>query len=183
MPVLLVSACLLGRACRYNAKACYHREVARLCRQPGLLCLPVCPEFLGGLPTPRPPAEISGGSGREVLSGRARVITADGRDVSPGYIRGAKRTLNLAKEAGAIAALLKARSPSCGKDYVYDGTFRGALRPGPGVTAAVLLEHGLPVFTEEELPALRRFLAARGRPATSARAASGGLGQKKRRRQ
>lgn len=177
MPVILVSACLLGRACRYNGAACYHPQVAHFCRQPGLFCLAICPETLGGLPTPRSPAEIQGGNGYDVLAGRARVLTVTGRDVSPAFVRGAERALCLAKKVGALAALLKARSPSCGKDYVYDGSFRHTLRPGPGVTTALLAAYGLPVFSEEELPYLRRFLGSRYHPATSALVRAGGSGQ------
>lgn len=161
MTLVLVSACLLGRTCRYDGGACYHEKVAALCRRPGVACLPICPEILGGLPTPRPAAEISGGHGGDVWSGRARVRTARGEDVTPAFISGARRTFNLVRQAGVRAAILKERSPSCGKHYVYDGTFRGLLTPGPGVTAALLARQGLPLFNEEEVDALVRLLAGR----------------------
>jgi uncharacterized protein YbbK (DUF523 family) len=103
------------------------------------------------LPTPRPAAEIVGGDGSDVLAGRARVLTRDGTDVTDAYVRGARIALEAAQKAGAATAILKARSPSCGRDLIYDGTHSRTLTAGNGVTAALLLAHGITVFTEEEL--------------------------------
>jgi len=158
--VIVVSACLLGRACRYDGKSGYNPEVALLCRRNDIHPLVVCPEILGGLPVPRLPAEIRGGSAAEVWSGRAQVVTSDGRDVTDAFIRGACLTMDQAAKAGAVAAIMKTRSPSCGKSYVYDGTFRGVLRPGPGIAADYLERHGLKVFGEDQLTALNKFLSA-----------------------
>jgi uncharacterized protein YbbK (DUF523 family) len=113
----------------------------------------VCPEVDGGLGTPRPPAEILGGDGGDVLAGRARVITADGRDVTAAYLSGARRALETARRVGAERAILKSRSPSCGSDSIYDGSFAGRTRAGEGVTAALLRANGIQVSTEEELGA------------------------------
>ena len=101
--------------------------------------VPVCPETLGGLPTPRTPAEIREG----------RVIMRDGRDVSEAFARGAAEALRRALAEGCDAAILKARSPSCGAGMVYDGTFTGRRVPGEGVFARMVREAGLPVETEE----------------------------------
>ena len=147
-PVLL-SACLAGRACRYDGSDNQDSRLETLVS--GGRAVLVCPEEDGGLGTPRPPAEIVGGQGRDVLEGSARVVTRDGRDVTDAYLRGARVALDRARETGATAAVLKARSPSCGKGCIYDGTFSRSARSGDGVTAALLRANGIQVVTEEEL--------------------------------
>jgi len=102
--------------------------------------VPVCPEQLGGLATPRPPAHLEGGDGDAVLDGRARVVTDAGVDVTDQYLRGAAEALRLARTCGAPRAILKERSPSCGCALVH---CNGALRPGIGVTAALLRREGI----------------------------------------
>lgn len=146
---VLVSACLAGRACRFNGAAGKDDRVARLVAE-GRAVL-VCPEEDGGLGTPRPPAEIVGGDGADVLAGRARVVTEDGRDVTAAYVEGARKALEAARATGAEHALLKARSPSCGKGAIYDGSFERNLVSGDGVTTALLESHGVKVATDEEL--------------------------------
>lgn len=146
---VLVSACLAGRACRFDGSSNPDDAVARLVAE-GRAVL-VCPEVDGGLGTPRPPAEIVGGDGADVLAGRARVVTAAGVDVTDAYVAGAQRALRAAQEAGARAAVLKARSPSCGKGGIYDGSFSRALQAGDGVTAALLGQNGIDVLTDEEI--------------------------------
>jgi uncharacterized protein YbbK (DUF523 family) len=111
----------------------------------------VCPEQLGGLPTPRPEAEIAGGGGEDVLRGVTRVLDVHGNDVTANYLRGARESLKAARLAGSTRAILKARSPSCGKDRVYDGSFSGTLREGTGVTAALFRREGIEVLSEEDL--------------------------------
>lgn len=145
---VLVSACLVGRLCRFDGTGAYDPEVARLMAEGR--AVPVCPEVDGGLGTPRPAAEIVGGDGSDVLAGRARVITGAGVDVTEQYVRGARRALEAARAAGATTAMLKSRSPSCGKGVICDGTFSGTLRAGDGVTAALLSSEGLEVFADEE---------------------------------
>ena len=110
---ILVSACLLGCACRYDGASKPHPAILRLARERAVI--PVCPEQLGGLPTPRPPAEIQG----------ERVINREGRDVTAQYRAGAEATLRLAIAEGCTLALLKEKSPSCGSGRVYDGSFTG----------------------------------------------------------
>ncbi len=135
---ILVSACLLGVRCRYDGKSKPHPAVERLMEQHTLI--PVCGEILGGLPTPRVSAERQG----------ARVVTADGRDVTAAYRRGAEEVLRLAERYGCKAAILKERSPSCGSGRIYDGTFTGTLTDGWGVTAELLRDHGICVIGESE---------------------------------
>jgi uncharacterized protein YbbK (DUF523 family) len=109
----------------------------------------VCPEVDGGLPTPRPPAEIVGGDGRDVLAGTARVVTVDGTDVTEAYLAGAHGALRAAQAEGVTRAVLKARSPSCGRGAVYDGSHTRTLVEGTGVTAALLEANGIKVVTED----------------------------------
>lgn len=146
---VLVSACLAGRACRYDGSSNQDDQVGRLVAE-GRAVL-VCPEEDGGLGTPRPPAEIHGGDGHDVLAGRARVVTRDGRDVTRAYVTGAERALEAARRSGAGVAVLKARSPSCGKGCIYDGSFTRAPRSGDGVTVALLEANGIEVVSEEDL--------------------------------
>ena len=133
---ILVSACLLGVRCRYDGKSKPHPAVERLMEQHTLIA--VCGEILGGLPTPRVSAERQG----------ARVVTADGCDVTAAYRRGAEEVLRLARHYGCKAAILKERSPSCGSGRIYDGTFTGTLNDGWGVTAELLRDHGICVIGE-----------------------------------
>lgn len=135
---ILVSACLLRVRCRYDGKSKPHPAVERLLEQHTLI--PVCGEILGGLPTPRVSAERQG----------ERVVTADGRDVTAAYRRGAEEVLRLAERYGCTAAILKERSPSCGSGRIYDGTFTGTLTDGWGVTAELLRDHGICVIGESE---------------------------------
>ncbi|MGN0158100.1 MAG: DUF523 domain-containing protein [Brotaphodocola sp.] len=143
---VLVSACLLGVNCRYNEKGEMNSDLAELMRDADLI--PVCPETMGGLATPRVPAERAG----------ERVITKDGVDVTKEYRKGAEISLYLAKLYGCRCAILKERSPSCGNGKIYDGTHSGTLTDGDGMTAALLKTHGIPVFGESQIPDCRRFL-------------------------
>lgn len=145
---ILISACLAGRECRFDGTGSLDDEVSRLVAE-GRAVL-VCPEVDGGLGTPRPPAEIVGGDGTDVIEGRARVVTVDGEDVTEAYLKGARRALETARRTGATTAILKARSPSCGAGGVYDGTFSRTLQAGDGVTAALLRAEGITVLTDEE---------------------------------
>ncbi|MQB00819.1 MAG: DUF523 domain-containing protein [Actinobacteria bacterium] len=146
---ILVSACLAGCECRFDGSSNLVRTVVDLAEK-GRAVL-VCPEEDGGLPTPRPPAEIVGGDGHDVLAGRANVVTQSGVDVTDVYLAGARVALERAQGAGARRAILKSRSPSCGSGALYDGTFTRTLRAGDGVTAALLRENGIEVLTEADL--------------------------------
>ena len=155
---ILVSACLLGQPVRHDGRAKpLPHPLLEQWRRRGLL-LPVCPELLGGLGVPRPAAEIVGGSGADVLAGRARVVNIHGQDVTGAFLRGAEAVRSLAAEHGCAFALLKENSPSCGVHRIHDGSFCGRLRPGAGVTTAMLEAAGLRVFGEDEIAALAAAL-------------------------
>ena len=143
----LISACLLGVKCRYDGGSKQSDDLAELAA--GGAVIPVCPEQLGGLPTPRNPCEISMGTGADVLDGKCRVISNAHTDVTDHLLTGAKETLKLAKACGVKKAILKARSPSCGSGQIYDGSFSGHIIDGNGVTAELLSRNGIKVFTEE----------------------------------
>ena len=143
---ILVSACLLGVACRYDGKSKPHPDVLALQGRHQLI--PVCGEIFGGLSTPRTPAERVGD----------RVLTRDGRDVTAEYIRGAEEVLALARRMDCRVALLKERSPSCGSGEIYDGSFSRILIPGDGVAAELLRKQGITVFGESRLDALAEYL-------------------------
>lgn len=143
---ILISACLLGLPCRYDGQSRLHPDAAALAGLHELV--PVCPEQLGGLPTPRPPAERVG----------TRVVAQDGRDVTAQYARGAEAAADLARLLGCSCAVLKERSPSCGWGAVYDGTFSHTLTPGGGVTAERLARDGLRILGESRAHLLLRVL-------------------------
>lgn len=158
---VLVSACLLGERVRYNGAdaRCASDVLERWAREGRLL--PFCPEVAGGLPVPRPAAEIGEGDGRAVLSGAARVRDQAGRDLTGFFREGARAALEAARAQGARLAVLKDGSPSCGTAAIYDGTFSGTRRAGPGVTAALLEENGIRVFSERQLELADAWLRAR----------------------
>ena len=140
---ILVSACLIGVCCRYDGESKPYPEVTAL-REKYIL-LPICPEVDGGLPTPRTPSERVGD----------KVLMRDGRDVTENYSAGAAEALRKAKLFGCKKAILKARSPSCGKDKIYDGSFSGRLTDRHGVAAELLLANGVEVYTEDEIGLFR----------------------------
>lgn len=137
--MILVSACLVGLNCKYDGGNNFNERVLKLVKE-GKAIL-ICPEQLGGLKTPRNPAEIV----------KDKVITNDGVDVTYQYNKGAEETLKLAKELNIKKAILKSRSPSCGSGIIYDGTFTHTKIPGNGITADLLLKNGIEVITEEDL--------------------------------
>jgi uncharacterized protein YbbK (DUF523 family) len=144
----VVSACLCGINCNYKGESKPDKAIIELVRAGG--AIPVCPEQLGGLATPRPGSEIRGGTGSDVLDGNANVINSRGKDVTNEFVKGAFEVLKLARITNATEAILKARSPSCSHGKVYDGNFSGVLIDGDGVTAALLRRNGIIVLTEEE---------------------------------
>lgn len=143
--MIVVSACLLGRNCKYNGGNSRSQNVIGFLE--GQDYVEVCPELMGGLEAPRPPAELMEG----------RVVDREGKDVSVEFRRGAEAALEAAlsaaeeKNQAPELAILKARSPSCGCREIYDGTFSGTLTAGNGVFASLLLERGIPVISEEEV--------------------------------
>lgn len=157
-PVLtpvLISACLLGRPVRFDGRGAArpHPLIDRL--QAAGRLIPLCPEIAGGLPTPRPPAELTGDG-----DGERRVIDATGADVTAAFAAGAAIAVDTARRAGVRLAVLKARSPSCGAGLVYDGSFSGRLIAGHGLTAAALTAAGIIVCADDDLDRAARVLAA-----------------------
>jgi len=141
---LLISACLIGDRCRYDGRSKPHPKIESIREKFDLF--PVCPEVLGGLKTPRLPCEM-----RE-----NRVIRKDGQDLTTSYLTGAETVLNLAKKENISLALLKEKSPSCGKNFIYDGTFSKKLISGMGVCAKLLSENKIEIFSEEETKLLEK---------------------------
>ncbi|MDN5302502.1 MAG: hypothetical protein PWQ60_2016 [Thermoanaerobacteraceae bacterium] len=144
----LISACLAGMNCKYNGDNNYHEVFEKLVKENK--AVPLCPEQVGGLSTPRTPAEIQGGDGLDVIKGKARVVTSEGKDVTCSFLTGAKEALKLARIIGAEKAILKSKSPSCGCCEIYDGSFKGVLKEGMGVTAAYLFQNGIRVIDSDE---------------------------------
>ena len=146
----LISACLLGIKCTWNGTDQYRNERAiKLLKDETLI--PVCPEQLGGLKTPRPPQEVQGSNGDDVLDGNCNVKNINGEDVTREFITGAEETLKLARLFNIKEFIGKARSPSCGYGQIYDGTFSGRLTDGDGVTAALLKRNEIEIISEEDL--------------------------------
>ena len=136
---ILVSACLMGVGCRYDGKSNQLPQLEQLMKQH--TCIPVCPEILGGLPTPRVPAERQG----------SKIMTQDGQDVTQQFVQGTAEVLRLADLYHCKAALLKERSPSCGCGQIYDGTFTKTLTEGDGLTAEMLKRKGIAVYGESQI--------------------------------
>lgn len=136
----LVSACLIGMNCRYDGKSKLNRKCLKIFKKGKLI--PVCPEQLGGLPTPREPAE---------QQKHGVVLTKANKNVTKNFIKGARETLKIAKALKTKEAILKSKSPSCSSGLIYDGTFSGKLIKGDGITTALLKKNGIKVITEEEL--------------------------------
>ncbi|GFM34619.1 DUF523 domain-containing protein [Desulfovibrio subterraneus] len=140
MPEYVVSACLAGCHCRYDGNSTPDERVMQLVREGR--ALPVCPEQLGGLPTPRPPFELSNG----------RAMDSDGTDITAAMLKGVDEAMHLVQLAGCTKAVLKSRSPSCGFGIIYDGTFSGTRIAGSGLFAERLHLAGIAVVTEETMP-------------------------------
>lgn len=136
---ILVSACLLGIDCKYSGGNNLNEKVLEYIKDYEVI--PVCPEIMGGLSTPRPPSERIGD----------KVLNNQGTNVTNEYTKGALETLKLAKLFNVKKALLKAKSPSCGKGKIYDGTFTSTLIEGNGVTVDLLESNGIEVISEQDL--------------------------------
>ena len=135
----IISACLVGIPCRWDAVSKPKEKIIEMLKLGEVI--PLCPEQLGGLTTPREPSEIVGDM----------VISKSGKDVTEEFHRGAKITLDIAKELNCTKAILKAKAPSCGCNKIYDGTFSRKLISGDGITAKLLKENGIEIITEEEI--------------------------------
>jgi len=148
MRPILVSACLLGLRTRYDGKSKSNAGVLQFIREKSFIPIPVCPEQLAGLPTPRPATRFFEGDGAAVLDSQGSVFNAEGCIVNNAFLRGATETLQLARLTGCSQALLKERSPSCGVHQVYQ---HDRIVNGQGVTAALLARNGFDIFSEEDL--------------------------------
>lgn len=146
----LISACLLGLKCAWDGKDDYRSDKAIKLLDSETV-IPVCPEQLGGLKTPRAPQEIQGGSGEDVLDGKCKVLNKNGEDVTREFVAGAGETLRIATQFHIEEFIGKSNSPSCGCGRIYDGTFSQKSIAADGVTTALLKRNGIGVITEEEL--------------------------------
>lgn len=144
MPNLLISSCLLGSNCKYDGGNNRLPDAVLAALREKYTLVPVCPEFSGGLPTPREPSERVG----------EKVLSISARDVTAQYSRGAEIAAALYRRYDCSAALMKAHSPSCGRDEIYDGTFSGTLTPRDGTAVERLRALGAAVYTEKEVAAL-----------------------------
>lgn len=140
--MIFVSGCLIGINCKYNGGNNFDERIFNLVKEGK--AIPICPEQLGGLRTPRNPAEI------QERDGQRSVVTCEGEDVTNEYKKGAEEVLELAKKLGIKEAILQPRSPSCGKSLIYDGTFSKKKIEGNGVTADLLIKNGIDVYMPDE---------------------------------
>lgn len=143
MSKILVSACLAGEACRFDAKHSLVPEIREMVKEG--IAIPGCPEVLGGLSIPRPRAEIVGGDGQAVIDNRATVMTVSELDVGAAFLDGAGKFLALARSQNCRSAVLKVNSPSCGVGHIFDGSFSGTVKSGDGVAATLLRQAGLEI--------------------------------------
>ena len=139
--MIIVSACLAGIDCAWDGKNKLKKEIKELVDKK--LAIAVCPEVLGGRSIPRTRTEIKNGSGEDVLDGKAKVFDEEGKDVTSEFIEGAYKALSIAKEFNVKEAILKSKSPSCGVEKIYDGSFNGNLINGNGVAAALFQREGI----------------------------------------
>ena len=142
MEKLLISACILGTNCKYNGKNNYNPLVEKLKER--YILIPICPEEMGGLSTPRNPSEIL----------NDKVISSKGDDVTNNFFDGANKALDIVKKEKISKALLKEGSPSCGSNYIYDGTFTKTKINGMGITARLLKNNSIKIYTEDEIELL-----------------------------
>ena len=159
MQFVLISACLLGDVVRYDGsnKKCHHWLIQRWLSEGRIVSM--CPEVMAGLPVPRSPAEISDSAGgARVLEGSARVIGPNSEEFSIQFVTGAQRALKLAQTQGIQVAILKEGSPSCGTSFTYDGTFSSTKVEKPGVTASILQQAGIHIFSENQLESANRLI-------------------------
>ncbi len=154
--MIAVSACLLGYNYKYDGKNNLHSGFFQLLKNYKIL--PICPEVAGGLPIPRPPAEIKAGDGFDVLAGKAEVVNNKGLVVTDRYIEGAKKCLNKFKKNNISFVILKSKSPACGVRQIYDGRFKSNLKKGKGVATALFIKYGYKVYSEKDYETLKELL-------------------------
>ena len=151
---VLISACLLGKNCRYNGGHSQLNELNKL----DVEWIPVCPEESGGLGTPRPSAEMQG-SAEDILNGKGKVLTNKGKNVTQEFIRGADKSLQSGLEVGVKTAILKSKSPSCGIGKIYDGSFTKTLKIGEGIFAHLCHENDIECFSSDNINQIKKTLA------------------------
>jgi len=151
---VLISACLLGKNCRYNGK---HSKLTEL-EGIDVEWIPVCPEELGGLGTPRPPAEMQGNA-KTILHDKGKIITDNGKNVTAEFIQGAEKSLQLGLESEVKIAVLKSKSPSCGIGKIYDGSFTKTLKTGNGVFAHLCYENDIVCISSDNINQIKKTLA------------------------
>lgn len=155
---ILISACLLGSPVRYNGTdLLIEHSLLKKWQQQGRL-ISICPEVAGGMSVPRAPAEIKSGNGKNVLDGKSKVIDVDGNDVTKEFVRGALQALKTALDHDCVAAILTEHSPSCASNMIYDGSFSKKKILGVGVTTSLLEQNHIPVFNQEQLEELEKYL-------------------------
>lgn len=140
--MILVSACLIGINCKYNGKNNYNEKIFDLVKQGK--AIPICPEQLGGLTTPRNPSEI------KIINGKKRVFTKEGKDVTKEFEKGALEVLNLIKTLNIKKVILKSKSPSCGYKKIYNGNFEGKLIEENGILTDILLKNNIEVLSSDD---------------------------------
>lgn len=146
--MILISSCLIGEYVRYDGGTQGDTRLIELINEDK--AIHACPELLGGLNVPREPAEIIGGDGFDVLDGQAKVVTTGNKDVTAAFVKGAEATLKILLTENIDTVILKANSPSCGNNQIYDGTFSGTKKQGVGVTTALLIRNGIKVLSEQD---------------------------------
>jgi len=161
MHKILISACLLGENVRYDGKnSLNNSDILEVWKRQGRL-VPLCPEVAGGLAIPRPPAEIEAGNAKAVIKGEGAIRRKGGGDVTDAFMVGAEKSLALCMQYNIRIAILKEGSPSCGVNKVNDGRFSGVKIAGQGVTACLLEQHGIAVFSEYQIVEAENKLNAR----------------------
>lgn len=155
---ILISSCLLGEQVKYNGGDNLVKSALLEKWQKEQRLVSICPELAGGLPVPRDPVEIQKGEGADILNGNTIALDVNNRDVTDYFVKGAQVALGLAKEHSITIAILKERSPSCGSNMIYSGDFSGTLKEGKGVTARLLEQHGIRVFSENQLEDVNKLL-------------------------
>lgn len=145
--MIFISACLVGQNVRYDGGNKLNNNLKKLVDQG--IAKPICPEILGGLPTPRNPAEIVGGDGFDVLENKAKIIDNQGNDVTKEYINGAMKALDTCQKMNCKTLILKSDSPTCSSENIYSGDFNGNKKQGVGVFSALLIKNGIQVYNEK----------------------------------
>ena len=150
---ILISACLIGKNCRYSGKNSYLKELENI----AVDWVPVCPEESGGLGTPRLPSEMQG-EAEKILNNKSCILNNKGIDVTSKFIKGANISLKEGLNKKVKSAILKSKSPSCGVDEIYDGSFSGTLKSGRGIFAHLCIENGIDCLSSDNIPQIKKAL-------------------------